>query len=387
VTTSFWSMSGSARAEEADVIVVGAGICGVSAALALERRGARVIVLERLTLGSGASSKAAGFLMRGAAENYAAAAQQYGRDTARTVWRWTEENLKGLRREGIEELESYRRVPSCLLALEEGELGELRRSEDLLREDGFRVGWMDRGEDSAWRHGRPLGGLLNPDDGAANPLHVVQFLARKLKRPVIERQHVLGIARAGEGAEVRTGAGVFRARQVLLCVNAYLPLLAPRYECAVLPRRGQMLAIRNTSLRLECSYYANHGYEYFRQTPDGTVVVGGRRGLFPEREVGYEDRTTQEVQTALERFAQEILGLGTRELDIVSRWAGTMGFSPDGLPLVGPLQEEWPDRAVWFCGAFTGHGMSMAYRTAHAAVAEMLDGVPTPFPLERLNKR
>lgn len=380
-------MSESARAEEADVIVVGAGVCGVSAALALERRGAKVLVLERLALGSGASSKAAGFLMRGAAENYALAARQYGRVTARTVWKWTEENLEGLRREGIEALESYRRVPSCLLALEEGELDELRRSADLLREDGFRVGWMHQGEDSAWRHGRPLGGLLNPDDGAANPLHVVQFLARKLKRPVIEGQNVLTIAGAGEGVEIRTGAGMCRARQVLLCVNAYLPLLAPQYEHAVLPRRGQMLAIRDTSLRLDCSYYANHGYEYFRQTPDGTVVVGGRRGLFAEREVGYEDRTTQEVQTALERFAREMLGLGTRELDIVSRWAGTMGFSPDGLPLVGPLRAEWPENVVWFCGGFTGHGMSMAYRTAHAAVEEMLGGVPTPFPLARLNKK
>src|SRR4051812_27939179 len=140
---SYWQLSPSPTTTVSDAIVVGAGIAGVSAALVLQRRGLDVVVLDRQTVASGASSRAAGFLMRGAAENYALAVDHYGRELARTLWRWTEENLEGLRGEGVESLPSYRRIPSCLVATGPEELAELKRSVTLLREDGFAVEWIE----------------------------------------------------------------------------------------------------------------------------------------------------------------------------------------------------------------------------------------------------
>jgi glycine/D-amino acid oxidase-like deaminating enzyme len=120
-----------------------------------------------------------------------------------------------------------------------------------------------------------------------------------------------------------------------------------------------------------------------RQAWDGTIVVGGCRRAFADSEIGYDDRTTSQVQGALERFACEMFGLAPDELNITGRWAGTMGFSPDGLPLIGPVLTEWPSRRVWFCGGFTGHGMSLAYRTSLAAIDCMLDDADNPLPLGR----
>src|SRR5690606_29163117 len=77
-----------------------------------------------------------------------------------------------------------------------------------------------------------------------------------------------------------------------------------------------------------------------------------------------------------------LLGPAFSAADITTRWSGVMGFSPDGLPLVGPLP-EFPAGNVWFCGAFTGHGMSMGFRTAGAAVAGMVEGVKSPFEMSR----
>jgi glycine/D-amino acid oxidase-like deaminating enzyme len=57
-----------------------------------------------------------------------------------------------------------------------------------------------------------------------------------------------------------------------------------------------------------------------------------------------------------------------------------MGFSQTGLPIiqhVGTLEN--PAAPVWFCGGFTGHGMSMAYETTRLAVDEMLDGKASIF--------
>jgi glycine/D-amino acid oxidase-like deaminating enzyme len=190
----------------------------------------------------------------------------------------------------------------------------------------------------------------------------------------------------GDGVRLRVSDGWVAARRVLVCTNAYVPLLLPGLAAVVAPRRGQMLALANTGLRLDASYYANHGYEYFRQTSDGTVVVGGCRKRHAEAECGYEDRVTPAVQGDLEAFACAALGIGAGDLRVRARWSGTMGFTPDWLPAIGPVPGDWARGAVWFCGGFTGHGMSIGHRCARAAVAGVLEGEAAggnPFPLGR----
>lgn len=364
----------------ADVVVIGAGVCGISAALGLERRGARVIVVEKGSVASGATGRNAGFLMRGCAENYAAACSMYGRERAARLWRFTERNLSGLREEGIEALPSVQRIPSCLLAMEQAEAEELQRSAQMLRDDGFEVGWVERGsgpDDMVWKQGRAVCGLINPSDGAANSVDVLRLLSAKLRCGTLEGREVREIREESSGVVVETQAERVHAQRALVCVNGYLPTLMPDRADLVRPVRGQMLALRvpEPSIGLAMSYYANHGYEYFRQTVDGTIVLGGGRKSHADEEVGYEDTTTDPVQGFLESFARETLGV---EFEVLARWSGVMGFSKDGLPLMGPVSESG---RVWFCGGFTGHGMSMGYLAAQECVAGMLDGAPMEFEM------
>ncbi len=259
-----------------------------------------------------------------------------------------------------------------------------------MREDGVAVDWLedaaDGPDDAVWRprgHSRrALAGLVNPDDGACNPVDVLALLRRKLRDPVRERCEVVAIEETPSAVRIRTGEGVIEAANVLLCVNSYLGLLLPAHAKLASPTRGQMLATRfpaNANVRLLMSYYANYGYEYFRQTNDGAIVVGGWRQRFADVEVGYEDRTNPDVQKGLEQFATHMLGDG---YEITARWSGTMGFSPDGLPVVDAVP-SFARRRVWFCGGFTGHGMSMGYRTAQIAIGAMLDGAENIFDTAR----
>lgn len=396
MTVSHWKRTRRLGTLRCDALVVGAGICGLSMAVHLRRRGLSVIIVDRHGAGSGASTRNAGFLMRGCVDNYALAVKEYGRARAKALWKLTEENLAGLRREGVGALPGVRDVPSVLLALEEGEHRELRESVTLMREDGFEVGWQENGTDSAWRSGVALGGLVNPRDASCNSREVIEHIAgvaKGLGAVVHEHQEVFAIDAAGGGLVTRTTDAVIESGRVVLCTNAFTPLLVPQLLGFVTPRRGQMLAIDARGLRLDASYYANRGSEYFRQAADGTIVVGGCRTYHAEREVGYEDRVTPWVQRDIERFASLMLGVEDVRDRVVARWAGTMGFTPHHLPVitrvpvpgecataaVHAVKDAPPHENLWFVGGFTGHGMSMAYRTSEVACGVMAEGDENGF--------
>lgn len=386
MTVSYWRQTSRLGTLTCDCLVVGAGICGISAALHMQRRGLSVIVVEKHTTGFGATTRNAGFLMRGCADNYTASIRQFGRDRTRALWKLTEDNLTGLRREGIESLPSVRNVPSVLIALRDDELEDIRQSSALMKDDGFAVAWQDASNnphDSLWKTAKPLGALVNPNDASCNSREVIEFLRSKLTCPIHENQEVFSIHRDGDHIESRITDGIIRSKHVLACTNAYVPLLLPGLANHITPRRGQMLALRPASNRtLAASYYINFGSEYIRQHADNTIVVGGCRTYHADREVGYEDITTPWVQSDLERFAKSMVG-DFANTDIIARWSGTMGFSKTHLPLIGPA---WGTNSangkVWFCGGFTGHGMSMAYKVSELAVASMLDGTKNDFTIE-----
>ena len=137
MTISIWQRSPNHATEHCDVAIVGAGITGLSAAIELESRGIRCIVLESDYAGSKASGRNAGYLIRGAADNYALACKQLGRETTRFLWEWTQQNLIGLRQLGIESTPGFSQRPSCIVALTEPEHSELIESNRLMEEDGL----------------------------------------------------------------------------------------------------------------------------------------------------------------------------------------------------------------------------------------------------------
>jgi len=372
MTVPFWQRAVTPQTIDVEAVVIGAGICGLSAALHLVRRGLRVVVLEKHAPGAGASSRNAGFLMRGLAESYRVARDTLGELTAQNVWRWSEENLRGLQSEGLSSLPSYSATPSCLLALDEQEANDLIESASLLRSDGFGVLLTESGSDAAWASGLPLVGLVNPGDATVNPIELITMLAGKMGPSLLTAQEVHAIEPADAHVDrrcvVRTANLEVRAPRVLVCTNAYAGMLMPELSPLVRPNRGQMLALACEGAGLDYAYYANRGHEYIRQVGPATMVVGGCRNQFADAEQTLDDRTTDDVQASIESFARMLLD---RPVRVLARWAGTMGFSPDGMPLVGPVSS---DGSVWFCGGFTGHGMSLAYRTSAGAVAAMLDG-------------
>jgi gamma-glutamylputrescine oxidase len=162
---------------------------------------------------------------------------------------------------------------------------------------------------------------------------------------------------------VQAGGRECRAGCVLLATNAYTPQLLP--QVAIQPRRAQMLASGPEAARLcEQPTYSHFGYRYWRQLPTGEVLIGGWRDTAFDAEVGYDERPTPSIQGHLETHLRELGADG----EVTHRWAGTMGFTESGLPLIGQV-EGMPN--VYLCAGYNGHGMGFAFMSAKQLVSSL----------------
>lgn len=363
-----------------DVAVVGGGIIGAATAFALweMRPDLRVAVVEAERLAHGASGRNAGFLLLGTHADYASAADAYGRDVARRVWAFTAEALElalAVPEAGAQ------RTGSVLAAGTPDEARRLQRARDLMAQDGIEARW-----DADARTGTRgfFGTLAVPDGGAVDPVRLVRALAARSRAALLEHTRVERLEAAGDGVRlVLCGGGEIRAERVLVATNARVPDLVPPLEGIVRPVRAQMLATAPVAPLLPAPVYSHDGFYYVRQTSDGHVLVGGARHRHQAAELGHDDRTTEALQADLEAY----LGVhvpGAARAPVVRRWSGTMGFSPDGLPMLGDVPGV---PGAVFAAGFTGHGMGYGLRFGRLAARRLLgepDDADSLFDARRL---
>ncbi len=222
-----------------------------------------------------------------------------------------------------------------------------------------------------------------PEGGAIDPVRLVRALARAAGADVLEGWPVARVEESAAGVRlVGVDGGVVETGRALIAVNAYLPMLVPALADLVRPVRAQMLATAPTPRVLTAPVYSHDGYYYTRQRPDGRVLVGGARHRHEAEEVGYDDATTPALQADLEAYLREHLAL--EDVPVERRWSGTMGFSPDGLPILGAVPDV-PGALV--ATGFTGHGMGYGVRFGLLAARTLLgeaDPAADLFRAERL---
>jgi glycine/D-amino acid oxidase-like deaminating enzyme len=336
----------------ADVVIVGAGVAGIATAYHLTQAGVKPIVLEARTVAEAASGRNAGFLLAGVAENFVAATRRYGDDRALRIWRFTKHNQQLVR-----EIVAREQIAcdlawngSSQIAGDEEEWAEVRESADRLRKEAVRV-----------RLASDERAAIYEEDGEFHPVRYVRGLARAATWAGA-RVHEHTRVNTVSARDVRTDRARITAGAVVVCVNAYSQHLVP---LRVRPVRGQMLATAPVGRRIfDRPAYANRGYRYWRQRADGSLLVGGWRDTAADEEVGEDERTTPRIQAQLEAFLRE----RCPEAKVTHRWAGTMGFSHDALPYVGPLES-----GVFVNAGFTGHGMAFATATGEL-IADLIRG-------------
>jgi gamma-glutamylputrescine oxidase len=333
-----------------DLEIVGGGVTGVAAAYVAARGGLRVRLHEAREIASGASGRSGGFALRGGAMLYDVARRQLGPERAGQLWQLSERAL-----DHMAELarDALRRTGSLRVAVDPEERQELEAEYAALREDGFAVEWVDDYFHGAIRH---------PGDGALRPVRWVRRLAALA---------------AGAGADLREHSRVesldeLDADHVLVATDGYTKGLLPSLDAAIRPVRGQVIATEPLSRRLfDSPHYSRHGFDYWQQTDDGRLVLGGRRDTQIDHEFTDEETITGPIQRELESLASELIG---EEPRITHRWAGLFGSTEDQVPLAGPV----PGReGLWVAAGYSGHG-NVPGLACGELVAQAVLGQPAP---------
>lgn len=367
-----WTSRGHKRVDGCDVVVVGAGLVGAMVAARLSDEGFDVAVLEARTVASGATGRSAGMVLTGLPGYYNWAASAYGRQQAQEVWALTIEGQERLvehaQRLGV----PVEHTGSLALAVDDAEADALRESTELLHEDGFDVQFesgdpLHHGFHAALRH-------LN--DVTVDAAALTQALLATGDVAVHEGTEVHDLEPEGGGMRVWAQGRTVLCEAVVLAVNGYAALLDFYFTDKVAPVRSLTLTTATLDgVVLETPCCADYGHEYCRQLPDRRLLVGTWRcpPSHPQHSALRAARETQGAEPG-DLVRDELLRFTTRyfpEIDPrkTRQRSGVMGFTPDGLPLVGQL----PDLPqAYFAVGLGGRGLAWAAVVAERLVALML---------------
>lgn len=379
MTVSFWQDRSADTEHEVDFVVVGAGVSGASAAYWLSRAGQSVAVVDAVEPAYGASGRSGGMLLLGTADPYARVADLYGRARAAEIWAFTRDNRRLLAEHvlGTGEHDAHLRLVrngTASASVSEHEQAELGRSHAMLTEDGFAHTLMGRDAvGAALGSSAFFGALHDPEGMTVDPARLtLRILDRATEGgATVHANHpVFRIEEDPDGVRVWSARGLFRAQMVLLCTNAYSPLVDRHFAERVYPARGQMIATEPVPPLMPWGVYADFGYEYFWQLPTGEIVAGGWRQHHADAEKGYSDETTAPIQDGIWSFLSGAFP-ALEGVRVTHRWGGVMGFSGDGLPFIGELPGR--PRVKYLCG-HTGHGLGFSFLAARKLVGLALDG-------------
>lgn len=381
MSTSYWlDRSNNSTKKNYDVVIVGAGITGLSLAFWLNQEDPhlKVAIIEKNRIGFGASGRNAGFITCGSVEHFNRMISKHGKDEAVEIWKFAEENLSLLKKHIIQENGlslDFEQQGAYSLAAQESEFLELKSVATIMSELKIPTATYS-GEEIFKKVGAKnfTGGIHYLEDASVNPIKLLQLLSSKIKADFFENTEAYGYETTPEGTRVlKTDNGDFESTMLIYALNGYSTTMHPYFSDKIFPTRGQVLSMEPVDHFMDGPCYANFYLDYFRQLPNGALIIGGFRQIEKATEVGYSDHTTDVIQKSLHDFVQNYLPQFQNKT-VTHRWGGVMGFSKDGQPLIGALPE---DQQVFFCGGYTGHGIGLAFHCAKKTV-DMIYGREIP---------
>jgi glycine/D-amino acid oxidase-like deaminating enzyme len=372
----------------ADVVIVGGGYCGVMAGAQLAARGLEAVVLEADPIGVGASTRNGGMVIPELKHGPEWLTQKHGAlggelvdcvfDAFALVERLVDEWSIDC---------DYARTGGLLLAHHERHIpgfeDEVREWRDVLGEEAHLLTREQLHDEIGTDEYHA--GLLVERTGGLQP---AKYHAGLVRHALDAGAQLHGMtrataidARAGGGYCVATERGSIDARDVFVATNAYADGLVPALKQRVLPLGSFIIATTplGADLARSCIPHGRMVYDaknflfYWRLSPDGRMVFGGRTSLasttVPEaRDVLYREMVR--VHPQLDGVALE------------HAWGGNVAITLDRLPHCGRIPLPGGGDVAFAAGC-NGTGVALATWFGDRAAA-WLSGEEPPPPFAQL---
>jgi gamma-glutamylputrescine oxidase len=355
------SLSGDVQA---DVVIIGAGYTGLSAAHHIAKSGLRPVVLEANQPGWGASGRNGGVITAKFRVSFRDIDAAHGRAMARRMYEIAHESV-----DIVQELVSEFGITAARLARS----GQVKAAHNhaTLQMAIDEVEWMKREMGDAdvrildANHVRDetgshafVGGVLNRGSGGIHPLNYLRGLVEGLSQKgvaIFQDTPVLRLRRESGGIVAETPFGAVRAKQAIIATNSYSDLTpATRHmQRALIPFRSAIIATEPLPRNL-AGHLMPAGRTYtetkrmmrwFRMV-DNRVVFGGR-GAFGK----------QDSEPAFAALRMAMVGIFPELADVplAFKWSGLVAMTLDSVPHVGRLDEQ-----TLYSLGYNGAGVAMS---------------------------
>lgn len=378
----------------AEVVVVGAGMVGASAAYRLARAGMRPLVVEATSPAHGASGRNAGLALAGLGGHFPRVTRLVQDAGGRSILDYTTRSL-GLLDELQAELRGgfdWERAGSLDLFLDEDQARHGERMAALQAAEGLEVSIVERAVLAdlapALAVDEVTAAKWTPGDGKLNPFRLVYGLldaAVDAGATVVSGVRVEQlVASSGRAAGVVTSHGVVSAGAVLLATNAWTPALVPHVAANLTPIREHVCVTEPVAPMLGPGFETNQCNEYWRQMPTGEIVIGGYAVADDGMGIGrYEMEVRPQVPP---RLAELLVRLHPvlRDARFLRCWSGLLDFASLEMPMVGPLPaaDGTPLPGAFVACGLTGHGHPYAPVLGLLLAELIADGAARTMPLD-----
>ena len=353
--------SDSPRAET-DIAIVGSGYTGLCAARILKKNGASVTVLDRNTIGWGASSRNGGMATPGLKQGIQKIHKIYGEKLAHEFWKISVDAI-----DLIDEIVNEHSIDCDWERNGHASLATKPSHAPRLKEYGS---WLEK-EFGHYQKYIPkhqirdeigsntyYGALTDEISGGLHPSKYVFGLASTVSNlgvQLCENTAVTKIEKNdSNNFKLITSKGDITAKKVIIATNGYTdrlvsklkPLIFPvgSYIVVTEPLTNELQNIINPKRRM---YYDSKWFlNYFRLTPDGRMLWGGRNDL----------STDLDLDDSAKRLSKELYAVfpDLKDIPITHTWTGKLGITFDLMPHIGKTN------GIYYAFGYGGHGLSIA---------------------------
>ena len=351
----------------ADIVIIGGGVMGASAAYHLAQRGVKNIVLleKEKYFGTGATGRCAGGV-------------RYQFSTEINV-KLSIESLPMIERfkEEIGQEVSYRQCGYLLVATNEQDATTFKYNVELQNRLGVSTQLLS-GEDVRKRlplmkFEDAIAGTFNQKDGTVDPNSVVMGYvnaAQKMGVSAIENAEVTGITvSGGEVKEVQTSLGAIQTRMVLNAAGPWSGLIGDMagVPLPIVPLRRQMFTTNPLrEVPEDFPFVIDFAKSlYFHREGEGLLIGMSNQ----EEKPGYDQNVDEDFELVNLEAAIERMPL-VEKASRASHWAGLYEVTPDAHPIYGGSDVK----GFYICTGFSGHGFMHGPVSGKLMTEYMLDG-------------